>query len=88
MRAGAFVSALIAVLMGCSPASAEAPSRARPDSAVVPASSQGAREVLAQVRPSVIQIKSFFGSNTAQASHGTGFAVDVCPKQRTSLALP
>ena len=46
-----------------------------PFSAVVPASSQSAREVLAQVRPAVIQIKSFFGSNTAQASHGTGFAV-------------
>jgi S1-C subfamily serine protease len=31
--------------------------------------------VLAQVRTAVIQIKSFFGSNTAQTSHGTGFAV-------------
>jgi hypothetical protein len=41
----------------------------------IPAPSQSAREVLALVRPAVIQIKSFFGSNTAEASHGTGFAV-------------
>ncbi len=46
-----------------------------PFNAVIPAASQGAREVLALVRPAVIQIKSFFGANTAQASHGTGFAV-------------
>jgi serine protease Do len=49
--------------------------RTTPNSPVTPAASQSAREVLAQVRPAVIQIKSFFGSNTAQTSHGTGFAV-------------
>lgn len=37
--------------------------------------SANARDVLALVRPSVIQIKGFFGANTAQAFHGTGFAV-------------
>jgi hypothetical protein len=42
---------------------------------VLPATSQTARDVLALVRPAVIQIKGFFGSNTAQAFHGTGFAV-------------
>lgn len=53
------------------------PARAQvglPDKSL-PAPSQSAREVLALVRPSVIQVKSFFGSNTAQASHGSGFAV-------------
>lgn len=42
---------------------------------VPPATSENARDVLARVRPAVIQIKGFFGSNTAQAFHGTGFAV-------------
>jgi S1-C subfamily serine protease len=37
--------------------------------------SENARDALARVRPSVAQIKGFFGSNTAQAFHGTGFAV-------------
>jgi S1-C subfamily serine protease len=37
--------------------------------------SEGAREILAQVRSSVAQIRGFFGSNTAQAFHGSGFAV-------------
>lgn len=37
--------------------------------------SESARDVLANVRASVVQIKGFFGTNTAQAFHGTGFAV-------------
>jgi serine protease Do len=41
---------------------------------VVPSDTGSAREVLARVRPAVIQIKGFFGLNTAQAFHGTGFA--------------
>ena len=40
---------------------------------VPPATSENARDVLTRVRPAVIQIKGFFGSNTAQAFHGTGF---------------
>ena len=43
--------------------------------AAPPATSQDARNVLAVVRPALIQIKGFFGANTAQAFHGTGFAV-------------
>ncbi len=39
------------------------------------ATSENARDVLVHVRPAVIQIRGFFGSNTAQAFHGTGFAV-------------
>ena len=39
------------------------------------ATSENARDVLTRVRPAVIQIKGFFGTNTAQAFHGTGFAV-------------
>jgi serine protease Do len=42
---------------------------------VTPATSENARDILAGVRPGVIQIKGFFGTNTAQAFHGTGFAV-------------
>lgn len=37
--------------------------------------SESARDVLTHARPSVVQIKGFFGTNTAQAFHGTGFAV-------------
>ena len=37
--------------------------------------SERARDALARARPSVVQIKGFFGGNTAQAFHGTGFAV-------------
>jgi S1-C subfamily serine protease len=43
--------------------------------AVPTAVSEGARDILARVRPAVVQIKGFFGGNTAQAFHGTGFAV-------------
>jgi S1-C subfamily serine protease len=39
------------------------------------ATSESARQILSRVRSSVVQIKGFFGSNTAQAFHGTGFAV-------------
>ena len=39
------------------------------------AASTAARQVLDRVRPAVIQIKGFFGTNTSQAFHGTGFAV-------------
>jgi serine protease Do len=49
---------------------------AQPQAQAVPsATSENARDVLARVRPAVIQIKGFFGTNTAQAFHGTGFAV-------------
>ena len=37
--------------------------------------SAAARLILDRVRPSVIQIKGFFGTNTAEAFHGSGFAV-------------
>ena len=49
---------------------------AEPD-LVLPAGalSESARDVLARTRPSVVQIKGFFGANSAQAFHGTGFAV-------------
>lgn len=54
-------------------AAATAPVASVP-SASVPLS-ENARDALARVRPSVVQIKGFFGTNTAQAFHGTGFAV-------------
>ena len=37
--------------------------------------SDSARDALARARGSVVQIKGFFGGNSAQAFHGTGFAV-------------
>lgn len=43
-----------------------------PDAASV---SERARDTLDRVRPSIVQIQGFFGANTAQAFHGTGFAV-------------
>ena len=46
-----------------------------PAQTVPPATSENARDVLARIRPAVIQIRGFFGSNSAQAFHGTGFAV-------------
>ncbi len=44
-----------------------------PDVAAAP--SDIARRVLQQVRPAIIQVKGFFGANTGEAFHGTGFAV-------------
>jgi S1-C subfamily serine protease len=58
-----------------SAATAQAPSPSAAARAVPGATSEGAREILARVRPSVVQIRGFFGANTAQAFHGTGFAV-------------
>ncbi|HTJ97292.1 MAG TPA: serine protease [Rhodocyclaceae bacterium] len=37
--------------------------------------SDSALDVLARSRPSIVQIRGFFGKNSAQAFHGTGFAV-------------
>src|SRR5712691_6060061 len=37
--------------------------------------SASARDLLARLRPSIVQIRSFFGGNSAEAEHGTGFAV-------------
>jgi serine protease Do len=55
-----------------------APSADAADGQTVPpatAASTAARQVLERVRPAVIQIKGFFGTNTSEAFHGTGFAV-------------
>jgi hypothetical protein len=52
-----------------------------PPSTVAPAESnlallsESARDAFGRARPSVVQIKGFFGGNTAQAFHGSGFAV-------------
>jgi len=42
---------------------------------VASAPTASARDVLARVRPAVIQVQGFFGSNTAKSFHGSGFAV-------------
>ena len=61
-------------------AAAAADARGETDSlqqAVPPAAvaSTAARVILDRVRPAMIQIKGFFGTNTAEAFHGSGFAV-------------
>ncbi len=68
---------LCCVLMAATFAGAQTqpPPAQNPAATVAPATSENARDVLARVRPAVIQIKGFFGANSAQAFHGTGFAV-------------
>ncbi|HTD91399.1 MAG TPA: hypothetical protein VK663_12100, partial [Burkholderiales bacterium] len=66
---------VMVTVMVCPPLQAYAQVPTVPNTAVAPATSENARDVLTRVRPAVIQIKGFFDSNTAQAFHGTGFAV-------------
>jgi len=79
--AGAAVvaSAVLATMaaLGAAGALAQAPSPTASVERRAPpaATSESARQILSRVRPSVVQIKGFFGTNTAQAFHGTGFAV-------------
>lgn len=54
------------------PAKAQVPPT--PNQPVAAATSESAREILGRVRPSVIMIEGFFGTSTAPAFHGTGFA--------------
>lgn len=72
-------AALVWTLLVIAAQAAQAPQTPQPappalNQPVAPATSENARDVLARVRPAVIQIKGFFGANTAQAFHGTGFA--------------
>ncbi|HVN99267.1 MAG TPA: S1C family serine protease [Steroidobacteraceae bacterium] len=39
------------------------------------AMSASARDLLARLRPSVVQIRTFYGANVSEAGHGSGFAV-------------
>ena len=74
-----FCCALMAMTLAWLPAHAQTQTQTQatqnPAVIVAPATSENARDVLTRVRPAVIQIKGFFGANTAQAFHGTGFAV-------------
>ena len=74
---GCIGAAAMAVILATSslPALAQAPTPASLNAAVPAATSENARDVLARVRPSIVQIKGFFGTNTAHEFHGTGFAV-------------
>jgi serine protease Do len=67
--------ASLACIALASHAQQPAPAPTQPNPPVTPATSERAGDILARVRPAVIQIKGFFGSNTAHAFHGTGFAV-------------
>ncbi|MEO8136280.1 MAG: serine protease [Betaproteobacteria bacterium] len=53
----------------------EFPAGAATSEVTPPPVSEAARDVLARARPAIVQIKGFFGANTSQAFHGTGFAV-------------
>ncbi|MSQ19745.1 MAG: serine protease [Betaproteobacteria bacterium] len=68
---------MFACLLIAGSASPQVPAKASPQPVIVDASnlSESVRDVLARVRPSIVQIKGFFGSNTANNFHGTGFAV-------------
>ena len=66
---------LLASALLTAAASAQGQAPAAPDQPPARATSENARDVLALVRPAVIQIKGFFDANTAEAFHGTGFAV-------------
>ena len=66
---------LAGVTLGSAWAHAQAPVAPPQAPVVVPAASESARSVLARVQPSVVQIKGFFGTNSAQAFHGTGLFV-------------
>lgn len=62
---------------GQEPPMLDAPSRRPTDTAkfnAEPVSALG-KSVLDKVKPSVVQIKSFFGDNTEKNSHGSGFVV-------------
>src|SRR6187402_2079508 len=67
--------ALFIMTIAFMPMEAHSQTPAIQNQAVPPATSENARDVLTRIRPAVIQIKGFFGTNTAQAFHGTGFAV-------------
>jgi S1-C subfamily serine protease len=75
LRAASRALAFASLALIASATWAQAPASNQPNPAVTPATSERAGDILARVRPAVIQIKGFFGSNTAHAFHGTGFAV-------------
>jgi serine protease Do len=72
---GGVVVGLLACAALASPWLRAAQTEGEPEQTVAPATSESARDVLARVRPAVVRIRGFFGSNSAQAFHGTGFAV-------------
>jgi serine protease Do len=78
LAAALFVSCLGAPGVVRAQLQSQAQPQPQPPAVVIPDSaslSERARDVLARARGSVVQIKGFFGTNTAQAFHGTGFAV-------------
>ncbi len=58
------------------PARAQPAAQATPTSMMLPGKSLAASAVLARVKPAVVQIRGYLGSNTAKAFHGTGFAIE------------
>jgi|SRR5688572_25108871 serine protease Do len=68
-------SLLIAFLAMTGAAQAQTPPAPVPLEASLASLSERARDTIGRARPSVVQIKGFFGGNTAQSFHGSGFAV-------------
>jgi serine protease Do len=66
---------LVAVFLATVPNAVEARDLSAPGSPVGPARAETGSDVLAVVRPSVVQINGLLGTNTVKAFHGTGFAV-------------
>ena len=71
--AGAIVVTLAAIVSGIV-TRADARDDAQKTVPPATAASSSAREILDRARPSVVQISGFFGTNTAEAFHGTAFA--------------
>jgi serine protease Do len=69
------LSVAIAVCLAVFPRCISAQTLAALNSAGGPAASETASSIIQRVQPSLIQIRGHFGTNTAKAFHGTGFAV-------------
>ena len=65
---------LVLAMYSAASSAAEAEATAQEAVPPVTAASSAARQVLDRARPAIIQIKGFFGTNTSEAFHGTGFA--------------
>lgn len=76
MRAGSGFALLAALCLVSTSASAAAAGSAAASTPATSASlSTLARDLLARFKPSVVQIRTFYGTNSAEFSHGTGFVV-------------
>ena len=78
---------LLAIVVVLPALLAQAQIRPVPAPVVASAVSENARDVLARVRPSVIQIKGFFGSTSAQRVGSSPGALRIDPARRAGLEM-